>query len=249
MQLELPFLVEPLVRADGRTRYVRLGGNVVPYRFRRARRRTIGIAVDAHGLHAAAPRWASLAEVESFIREKETWVLRKLAEARASRRPPFVWRDGARIPYLGGEIAVHAAPPGTAAGLAGARLALAIAGGLSVTALREATLEWLRATALAHLRGRAASLGDEIGVAPTRVSLSDARTQWGSCSADGRVRLSWRLIHVRPALIDYVVVHELAHLRHMNHSARFWRVVEAVCPGYRAARRELRDLSHALPEL
>lgn len=249
MQLELPFQAEPPARPTGRMRHVRLGGEVVPYRFRRARRRTIGIAVDEHGLHAAAPRWATIAEVESFIREKQVWVLRKLDEARAARRPAFTWHDGARIPYLGSEVAVIAAPAGAPSGLVDAQLMIAIAGSLCPVALREAALGWLHGAALALFRSRAEHLGRDVGVVPKRVSLSNARTQWGSCSADGRVRLSWRLIHLRPALIDYVVVHELAHLRHMNHSARFWRIVEAICPDYRAARRELRDLSHALPEL
>jgi predicted metal-dependent hydrolase len=249
MQLELPFLVEPPPRLDGRARQVRLGARVVPYRFRRARRRTIGIAVDEHGLHAAAPRWATIAEVEAFIREKQAWVLRKLDEARASMRPALAWHEGARIPYLGGEVAVHGAAPGEASRLADERLLLAVPGEVRPATLREAALGWLRDEALALFRCRVASIAPGIGVEAKRVSLSNARTQWGSCSADGRVRLSWRLIHVRLPLIDYVVVHELAHLRHMNHSARFWRVVEAVCPDYRAARRELRDLSHALPEL
>lgn len=249
MQLELPFRVEPPARPDRRTRYVQLGGCVVPYRFRRARRRTIGIAVDGQGLHAAAPRWVTIAEVEAFIREKQAWVLRRLEEARASLRPAVAWHEGARIPYLGDEVAVFGAPPGEPSRVADGRLLLAVSGGVRAAALREAALAWLREAALALFRSRAASIGPGIGVDAKRVSLSNARAQWGSCSADGRVRLSWRLIHVRPALIDYVVVHELAHLRHMNHSARFWRVVEAVCPEYRSARRELRDLSHALPEL
>jgi len=249
MQLELPFLGEPPARTGTRVRHVRLGGSVVPYRFRRARRRTIGIAIDEHGLHAAAPRRATRAEVEAFIREKERWVLRKLAEARATPRPAIAWRDGVRIPYLGGELEVCAAPPGAAAGLDGARLALAVADHGCPQALRDAALGWLRGMALAHFHGRAASLAPRLGVAPARVSLSNARTQWGSCSADGRVRLSWRLIHLRPALVDYVIVHELAHLRYMNHSARFWRVVATACPGYGAARHELRGFSHALPEL
>jgi len=249
MQLELPFLVEPPARQDGRTRHLRIAGRVLPYRFRRARRRTIGIAVDEHGLHAAAPRWATIAEVEAFIREKQTWVLRKLAEARASVHPAFVWQEGARIPYLGDEVPVFAAAPGEGTRLAGGRLLVAVTGGVRAMTLREASLAWLREAALALFNNRVASIGPGIGVEAKRVSLSNARTQWGSCSADGRVRLSWRLIHLRPALIDYVVVHELAHLHHMNHSARFWRVVAAVFPDYRAARRELRDLSHALPEL
>ncbi|MCG6874599.1 MAG: M48 family metallopeptidase [Betaproteobacteria bacterium] len=245
MQLELPFRVEPLAPPKGRTRHIQLGGQIVLYTFRRARRRTIGIAVDEQGLHASAPRWVTLTEVEAFIREKQAWVLRKLREARANARPPFQWREGARLPYLGAEVGVFTAPVGAPSRLMGDRLELAAAS----STLRESALDWLRARALALFGERVAALAPCVDVGVRRLSLSNARTQWGSCTTDGRVRLSWRLIHLRIALIDYVVAHELVHLRHMNHSARFWRTVERICPDYQAARGELRALSHSLPEL
>jgi predicted metal-dependent hydrolase len=245
MQLELPFRVEPPPSARSRLRSVRLGDRIVPYTFRRARRRTIGIAVDEQGLQACAPRWVTLAEVEAFIHEKQAWVLRKLHEARANARPPFLWVEGARLPYLGAEVGVFSAPPGVPSRLAGDRLELARA---SVT-LRDSALGWLRERALAFFDERIGALAPRMDVRVRRLSLSNARTQWGSCSTDGRVRLSWRLIHLRIALIDYVVAHELAHLLHMNHSKRFWGAVEAICPDYRFARAELRELSHSLPDL
>jgi len=71
--------------------------------------------------------------------------------------------------------------------------------------------------------------------------LSSAGTRWGSAGADGTIRLNWRLVHFAPAVIDYVVAHELAHLREMNHSAAFWDVVRSVVPGYEQARASLRD--------
>jgi len=245
MQLELPFKVEPPVPARGRVRCIQFGDRIVTYSFRRARRRTIGIAVDEQGLHASAPRWVTLTEVEAFIREKQAWVLRKLDEARANARPPFVWREGARLPYLGTEIGVFSAPVGALTRLEAGRLDLAVASG----ALRDSALGWLRERALAVFGERVAALAPRMDVGVRCLSLSNARTQWGSCTTDGRVRLSWRLIHLRVSLIDYVVAHELAHLRHMNHSARFWRAVESICPEYRTARCELRALSHALPDL
>lgn len=245
MQLELPFKAEPPRAAPGRVRQVRLGDRIVPYSFRRARRRTIGITIDEHGLHAAAPRWVTLAEVEAFIREKQEWVLRKLHEARLNARPPFAWRDGARLPYLGSDIMVYTASDGAPTRLVADRLEVA-AGAQS---LREPAISWLRERALALFHERVRALAPRIDAAVRRIALSNARTQWGSCSTDGRVRLSWRLIHLRIALIDYVVAHELAHLRHMNHSARFWRTVEHICPDYRCARSELRALSLSLPEL
>jgi predicted metal-dependent hydrolase len=245
MRLELPFKVEPPPAAKGRLRSIRLGGRIVPYAFRRARRRTIGIAIDERGLLASAPRWVTLAEVEAFIREKQGWVLRKLHEARTNTRPPFLWLEGAHLPYLGTEVGVFSAPFGAPSRLAGDRLELALVSGT----LRDSAIGWLKERALALFDERIAAQAPRLGVRVRRLSLSNARTQWGSCSTDGRVRLSWRLIHLRVALIDYVVTHELAHLLHMNHSKSFWRAVEGICPDYRSARGELRELSHSLPEL
>ena len=83
----------------------------------------------------------------------------------------------------------------------------------------------------------------------TRLSLSSARTRWGSARSDGHIRLNWRLIHLPLAQIDYVVVHELAHLRVMDHSPRFWDTVGTVMPDYRERRRQLRERSLAEPDL
>jgi predicted metal-dependent hydrolase len=85
------------------------------------------------------------------------------------------------------------------------------------------------------------------------VGLSNAASQWGSCTQTldgrGRVLLHWKLVHFEPRLVDYVVVHELAHLRHMNHSAAFWRLVGSVFRDHQWARRELRDRGHLIPDL
>jgi hypothetical protein len=252
MQLELPFLVEPPSAAPGRLRRVQLGGRIVPYRFRRARRRTIGIVVDVHGLAAAAPRWATIAEVEAFIREKERWILRRLDDPHRRPRAPFVWREGAGLPYLGREIVIARGARG-APSLVGERLEVPVDTLAPGPALREAVVTWLKSAALALFHERAAHLAAALRVEPPELRLSSAASQWGSCSrsADGRGRvlLHWKLVHFEVPLVDYVVAHELAHLRHMNHSGAFWRLVEAVYPGHRAARRALRERGHQLPDL
>jgi predicted metal-dependent hydrolase len=252
MQLELPFLVEPPREAQGRLRHVQLGGRVLPYRFRRARRRTIGIVVDERGLAAAAPRWATVAEVEAFIREKERWILRRLDDPRRRARAPFLWQEGARLPYLGREIVIAGAMRGAPV-LAGDRLEVPARAASAASALREVVTAWLRSAALALFHERIAIFAPALRVEPPEIGLSSAASQWGSCarSADGRGRvlLHWKLVHFEAPLVDYVVAHELAHLRHMNHSTAFWRLVEAVYPGHRAARRALRERGHLLPDL
>jgi hypothetical protein len=252
MQLELPFLVEPPREAQGRLRHVQLGGRVVPYRFRRARRRTIGIVVDERGLAAAAPRWATIAEVEAFIREKARWILGRLDDPRRRSRAPFLWQEGARLPYLGREIVIAGATR-RAPGLAGDRLEVPARAMSAASMMREVVTAWLRSAALALFHERIAIFAPALRVEPPEVGLSSAASQWGSCtrsaSGRGRVLLHWKLVHFEAPLVDYVVAHELAHLRHMNHSTAFWRLVEAVYPGHRAARRALRERGHLLPNL
>jgi predicted metal-dependent hydrolase len=252
MQLELPFLVESPHVVQGRLRHVRLGASVVPYRLRRARRRTIGIVVDGRGLAAAAPRWATIAEVEAFIREKERWILRRLDDARRNAREPFLWQEGARLPYLGREIEIRSVMRDGPA-VAGDRLEVPAHAAQGAADLRDTVIAWLKAAALALFRDRIAVRAPALRVEVPEVGLSNAASQWGSCvrAADGRGRvlLHWKLVHFDLSLVDYVVVHELAHLRHMNHSAAFWRLVEAAFPAHRSARRALRERGHQIPDL
>lgn len=261
MQLELLFPAEPSGRSDlttpirprsGRLRQVQLSGRVIPYWFRRASRRTIGIVVDQHGLTASAPRWATIAEVEAFVREQERWILKRLDERRRHARSPFAWRDGARLPYLGRTVALMCMPWG-ATRLAGDRLQVPAIEFQSAPRLRDAVLGWLKSSALALYRERVAAFAPAMGVLLPQVALSNAASQWGSCTkardGGGRVRLHWKLVHFEPPLIDYVVAHELAHLQQMNHSTAFWRLVNSAYPEHQWARHELRERGHLIPDL
>jgi len=112
-----------------------------------------------------------------------------------------------------------------------------------------ALLRALQARALAWYRGRVEEYCHRLTVPVPAVRLSSARTRWGSCSSRSGIRLHWRLIHLPPALIDYVVAHEVAHLLEMNHSPRFWSVVESLYPDYSAARKALRQAGASLPHI
>jgi predicted metal-dependent hydrolase len=103
---------------------------------------------------------------------------------------------------------------------------------------------WLRGTAQGWFEQRAAHYAPTLGVELPAIYLSSAKTRWGACHPDGRIRLNWRLIQMPPDLVDYVVVHELAHLREPNHSRRFWRWVAGVLPDYEQRRRALRRDGH-----
>jgi predicted metal-dependent hydrolase len=211
---------------------------------RRRGRRGVALRVDHGGLTVSAPLGMPLARVEGLVRESERWVLRKLEEWSARRIPRVEWSDGASLPYLGGSLRLTlSAGPRNRAVLFGDALHVQ-ARDLSPAAVRRAVVAWYKRAALAHLAGRAFALARIAGLTPPRVLLSSAMARWGSCNARREVRLAWRLVKAPPALIDYVVCHELAHLRHMNHSRAFWAEVERQCPDYRRLRKALLDSDH-----
>lgn len=243
-QLALP-LVGVAIAAGEEPRRITLGDRIVPYLLRRGSRRTIGLSIDHRGLRVGAPRRTSLADVETLIRKHGEWVVEKLDEWRTRRRPePLRIVDGARLAFLGDEIEIGVAIGANRAIWSAGCLTLCMKPGLAPGPVLEKAL---RERAREHFAARLVPLAAALGVAVPALALSSARTRWGSCSTKSGVRLNWRLIHFPEAIIDYVVVHELAHLRHMNHGPRFWSLVEVGCPDYRTARVELQRLAAHIP--
>jgi predicted metal-dependent hydrolase len=227
-------------------RDIRFGEHLVAYELRRARRRSIGFVIGAEGLTVSAPRWVGVGDVEAALREKAPWILRKLHEqherARRLDEARVDWRDGATIPFLGRTVVVRLDPLARGAVLdaeAGA-LRLGLPQGAAAAQIRDTVQSWLQRQARRVFEERCQVFAERLGVRMKRLSLSSAATRWGSASADGSVRLNWRLVHFALPVIDYVVAHELAHLREMNHSAAFWGVVRSVLPEYEQARGALR---------
>jgi len=244
----------PAFRHPRSQRDIRLGEHLVAYELRRARRRSIGFVVGVEGLSVSAPRWVGVGEIEAALREKSAWILRKLHEQRErSRRLAAArvdWRDGSTIPFLGETVILVLDPRATGAVLHAAddtlpgvpRLTLHL--GLPQSAapeqIRDTVQSWLQRQARRIFEERCALFAGRLGVRMKRLTLSSASTRWGSASADGSVRLNWRLVHFGLPVIDYVVTHELAHLREMNHSAAFWEVVRQALPEFESARGALR---------
>ena len=233
----------------GTSRLVQFGPRVVEFRFARSRRRTIGISIDASGLAVAAPPHAPWSEVENFLREKSRWILRKLDEwAKAGRPAPMYGAHGETLPLCGRQVTLDVAEGPKRLHLAGERLFVRLPRAHEPARVKAELARWLKQHALQALTPRAAHYAGSLGLPPPPVAVSNARTQWGVCTHDGRIRLSWRLVHVEPVLADYVVAHEVAHLLELNHSARFWKVVERLYPDYRAARQRLDLAAASLPQ-
>jgi predicted metal-dependent hydrolase len=253
----LSLAIAPTAFAHPRAnRNLRLGDAVVAYLFERAKRRTIGFVVGPDGLSVRAPRWTPIHEVEAALLEKAPWITRKLSETRERQARQtsarIEWRDGAVLPFLGLKISVALDPTHSFAA-AGAQLEPAQAGGELQTLrvglphaaapeqIRDAVQAWLMRQAKSHFTQRLDHFAPLVQVRWQQLRLSNASTRWGSARTDGSIRLNWRLVHFTPAVVDYVVVHELSHLRVMDHSPRFWDAVGAVVPDYASLRKQLKD--------
>ena len=226
-----------------------LGGRGVEYRFSRSRRRTLGIVIDTGGLSVRAPLRAAWREIEDFVRSKERWILAKLDERAAAPRPRILrGTDGEALPLFGmpATVAVRAGAPGVQRVEPG-RIVVSLPDPHHQPLVLAQLVAWLKDLALEALAPRAIHFTARLGLPAPGVRLSDARSRWGVCLASGAIRLSWRLVHVDPSLADYVVAHEAAHLVEMNHSKRFWKIVELLYPDWRGARARLELAGASLP--
>jgi predicted metal-dependent hydrolase len=244
-------------------REIRLGEVIVAYEFRRARRKNIGFSVGPEGLVVSAPRWVPIAEVEQATRGKARWIVSKLEAARERRErleaARISWQDGAVIPYLGEQVILVLDPrhdfrerggvlhtdTSTLPGVARHTLHIGLPHTAQASQIRDAVQAWLMRQAKSLFVERLNHYAPQLGVQWRKLSLSSAGTLWGTAHSDGSIRLNWRLVHFRLPVIDYVVAHELSHLRVMDHSPRFWETVKTVVPNYSELRGQLKD--EALP--
>ena len=238
----------PVAEGEPPLKRIVLGPHTVDYALRRSARRSIGFMIDDDGLRVTAPRRCTQIDIDNAIRAKQRWILTKLlerGERRAQRqvRPPIEWKDGARLPYLGGEITLRleeAARSHCQFDAANGELWIGVVPGLTEWQLKERIKLWFQAEARRLFKERLDFFAPQLNVRYQAFALSSAGTRWGSCTIEGNIRLNWRLVHYAPALVDYVVVHELAHLREMNHSPAFWDVVRNAVPDFETARGALR---------
>jgi len=244
-------------------REIRLGEVVVAYEFRRAKRKNIGFSVGPEGLVVSAPRWVPISEVEQATRGKARWIVNKLEAARERRdrleAARIVWQDGATFPFLGETVILVLDPrhdfretggvlntdTSTLPGVARQTLHIGLPHTAQPAQIRDAVQAWLMRQAKALFTERLNHYAPLLNVQWRKLSLSSAGTLWGTAHSDGSIRLNWRLVHFRLSVIDYVVAHELSHLRVMDHSPRFWETVKTVVPNYPELRGQLKD--EALP--
>ena len=248
MLKKLRRLIAPPAAVEQRS--IHLAGKPISYTLKRTRRRrSIGLRIDDNGLTVNMPVRASEKWLYSVLQEKADWVIKKLDRWQA-RPPAPTWQDGQPILFLGQSLmlrviaSLFATPPQ----LRGTQLFVHVTDNANQQVIEQAVKQWYQHEAITLFRARVAHYAPLMNVAPRTIKLSTARTQWGSCTASGSVRLNWQLIKLPVSLIDYVVVHELAHLIEMNHSTSFWKLVGGVCPDYLEQRRKL-NLDSAIDRL
>ena len=235
MQLVLPWLKAAgrVARADKPPAVIEVGSHTYAVsiaRHRRARRYVLRMTTDG-ALRITVPRGASVAGGLAFAKGQGAWIAREQARRMVRDRVwdvgGLVWFRGERVPFVPSDTGVTF----------GAESMARPKNGESMRAAFEARL---RAIANAELPARCADLARQHGLEVSRVTIRNQRSRWGSCSARGAIALNWRLLQMPAAVSDYVILHELMHLRQPNHSRRFWREVAAVCDGWRAAEHWLR---------
>jgi predicted metal-dependent hydrolase len=220
---------------------LRIGEVDVPVRVIRSarRRRTVSFAVEAGCVVVRAPLRMAARDIEAMLRARHGWIARRLAVAPMR---PDVYAHGERVRYLGDQVLIcvrEGLRRTTKIEVEGDVLTVEATAGASSEAVAAAIIRWFRARAVEHLSEAVSRWGEAAGAQPAKLIVKEQRRRWGSCGADGVIRLNWRLITLAPEVADYVVVHELAHLKEQNHGPRFWAEVERVMPDFRARRAKL----------
>ena len=235
---------------------IRFGDTTIEYQVRRSERRkkTVQITVDGSGVQVAAPTATPDSELRAIVRKRAAWILNHAADG-TLRTAPKRFVSGETLPYLGRNVKsiVESADvrwPEVRFDHWLFRISVPrdLEGVDRYERIRRAVVEWYRVRAADRLRDNVNRWWHRLGNGEQpQILIRDQRQRWGSCASDGTLRFNWRVMMLEASLIEYVVVHELAHLKVKNHSADFWRLVASVLPDAEDRRRRLREAGKALP--
>jgi hypothetical protein len=220
-------------------------GDQLHYQLERRQRRTVGLKITKNGLVIHAPKRISQSHLESIIVLKADWIRKKLETLIENKMPAMQWQHGETLLFMGNTIslAVEHDIRSKAVEYEPGVLQLAMPNHLDPTLIARKVIQWYKKQALIDFARRLEIFSSKLGVSFTSFNLSNAGSRWGSCNSRKEIRLNWRLLQAPPHIINYVVCHELAHLKEMNHSAKFWATVASIYPDYKLAEKELKALS------
>ncbi len=235
---------------------VRFGDTTIEYEVRRSprRRKTVEITVDGGGVRVAAPARTPDSELRAVVRKRAPWILRHASEAMLEAAPKrFV--SGETLPYLGRNVRMVVTTGDVRwpeVRLDHWRFRIVVPESMDdvvrFESIRRAVVRWYRTRAVERLPASVERWWPRLGHGErSRVLIRDQRQRWGSCSPDGTLRFNWRAMMLVPALIEYIIVHELAHLTHRNHSPNFWGLLSKAMPDAQERRKRLREAGRTLP--
>lgn len=237
----------------GRVQY---GDTTIEYVVRRSKRRkkTVEISLNGDGVRVAVPWRTSDEQLRDFVLKRASWIIKKLDEER-SRPPAIRFVSGEALPYIGRNVTLvvkHADVRVPSVKFDKWRLLVSTPRGIDDDArcegIRGAIVEWYKEQAKARITEYVDSWWDRLGKGSrSRILIGDQKRRWASCAADGTLRFNWRVMMLEPSLIEYVVVHELAHLTHHNHSSDYWSLVSSVLPDVQQRRKRIREAGRHLP--
>ena len=223
-------------------------GQTIPYQLDLRLRKTIGLKITANGLVVHAPKRISATQLQQVLLQKAAWIQQKLALRETNQVSPMQWQDGEPLLFMGQDIVLTLQHHATnkAVVLQGNQLLVRSPQVDQPAFVARKVLQWYAQQALLDFKRRVELVAAQMGEKIISVALSNAKSRWGSCNSRKQIRLNWRLIQAPPHIIQYVVCHEMAHLKEMNHSARFYAVQASLFPQHEQAEKELRALSPIL---
>jgi predicted metal-dependent hydrolase len=223
-------------------------GETIIYQLERRPRRTIGLKITADGLVVHAPKRIFEFQLHQILAEKAKWIMDKLEARKLNFVPPLEWIDGELLQLHGNlvELSIMQHSKNKQPELHNNVLTLALPEANNHEVVKRKVIQWYKKQAMQDFSRRLEILAAKLGVKTPPLALSNAQSRWGSCSSRGDVRLNWRLLQAPPHIINYVICHELAHLKEMNHSAKFWAIVGQLFPDYKHVEKELKVLSSQL---
>jgi predicted metal-dependent hydrolase len=215
------------------------------YTLTRSKRKTIGLSVRNGGVEVRAPLKMPKRDIAKFVESKERWIAEHLAQSQENlaRRKAFALNYGDTVTFRGAEYPLTA-KDGTRADFDSVQFYLPP--NLAPEQIKAAVAQIYCRLAKLHIAERVMHFAGLMKASPIAVKIHGAKTRWGSCSANKSLNFSWRLVLADDTVIDYVVVHELAHVTELNHSARFWAIVESVLPDYKERQKRLKELQRRL---
>jgi len=235
-------------QSSARLRKLVLEGEVFEWTLTRSPRKTVGMIISHGRIAVRAPRWVTLEEIERILQSRSRWLCARMREWRAqeaSRIAPEVqWADGGQSAFLGSPITLrlHPALRQVQWDPSLQTLCLPLSAQASPEQVKDRFEAWMQQQAKAILGERLERLAAQAGLRYRSFALSHAKTRWGSCTQDGVIRLNWRLVRFSLPVIDYVVAHELAHLRAMDHSPDFWQEVAKILPNFEEGRDQIKGV-------